>query len=115
MMIVLVAFVAKSIVPVGFMPVFNKDGFTQIVICSGMGEKTITIPDEGTSPSKEQNHKTQDICSYGAATSAKVLLSDHFIVAYMPIILMVQTIYNHDTVLKLSTLFSFAARAPPHA
>lgn len=68
MMLMLLAFSLKAFLPAGFMPEV-KDGVMQIVICSGMDQKVISVPsDEADHGSSAAEH-----CPYQVLTSAKLL------------------------------------------
>ncbi len=75
MMLAVIAAVAlKALFPAGFMPAFDQDGFAQIVICSGMEQKTITVPVE-KEPAPAHRDAAKELCAYQLLAAAKLLLS----------------------------------------
>ncbi len=71
--LILLAFALKAFIPAGFMPDFTG-GMTKMVICSGMGEKTIYVPnDDNTSPPPEHSGSA-DYCAYQISSSSKDLM-----------------------------------------
>ncbi len=106
-----IGFALKAVLPVGFMP-DTKGGMVAMVVCSGMGEKTIYVPDDGNKNHAPQ-HEQKDYCPYQVLTQAKGLIDHapqilpavhHFINApALPSQVMVRTAWHSD----------FSARAPP--
>ncbi len=75
MMVLLLAFLVKAIIPAGFMPGATSDGYTTMVICSGMGEKTVLVPNDQNAPDEQSaDHGQNDLCAYQAASSQKILI-----------------------------------------
>ena len=73
-MMMVMAFVMKAIIPSGFMPE-SKNGFMEMVICSGMGEKTVLVPNSETPLSEHHNGTTaKEICAYQLLSSGKMIL-----------------------------------------
>lgn len=62
---VALALLVLALIPAGFMPSFGADGKIAIVICSGMGEKTIMV-DADDAPASDQG---TDACPYFLAQS----------------------------------------------
>lgn len=112
---VALAFAVKALLPAGFMPVVNKDGFTQIVICSGMGEKTITVPSDEAPSQEHQETSSDKVCAYQVLASAKPLLSPPNFVLPAPPILRDDFVSLDDTAPTTFTILSFDARGPPLA
>lgn len=108
-------FVIKSILPVGFMPVINKDGFTQIVICSGIGQKTITVPSDDAPAKEHQDTPSDKVCAYQILASAKPLLSPPAVIVPAPAILRVDFKAHNDQTPVAISVVSFDARGPPLA
>lgn len=71
MMLMLLAFSLKAFLPNGFMPEI-KDGAVQIVICSGVGQKTISVP-AGEADHGRHKSSSAEQCPYQVLTSAKLL------------------------------------------
>lgn len=63
--LVAVALLVLTLIPAGFMPAFDADGKVAIVICSGMGEKTVLV-DSDEAPGRD--HSAQ-ACPYFLAQS----------------------------------------------
>lgn len=112
MLFVLAAFAIKSVLPAGFMPETGK-GFTTLVICSGLGVKTISVPTDDAAPSGSHKKGSSQICAFGAVTTAQTLISlpplSFVSLAYIAAPLAQATsnieIYNSP--------FSLSARGPP--
>lgn len=66
----LLAVLVKSVFPAGFMPTVDKNGFTEIVICSGMGERTISVPNENAPTDHHEDKTSSGICSFATLASA---------------------------------------------
>lgn len=124
MLTALLAVLVKSLFPAGFMPAYNDAGFTELVICSGMGEKTIRIPafgDSGepgtaTDPSDHGGDKTADghpPCPFSLVASAKLLLPAVPAIVALPAFLRVPTDVFPIIRPKTSPLLAFTARGPP--
>jgi len=115
LLLVVFTFTLKAVLPAGFMPVINKDGFTEIVICSGMGEKTIKIPsDESPSPDHKDDQAGK-ICAYQVLASGKTLLSLPAFAIPTPVLSreVVQFIVENKPTTTVT--LSFDARGPPSA
>ncbi len=115
MMMIVLAFALKSVLPAGFMPVINKDGFTQIVICSGMGEKTITVPADENPSSDHKEDQASKICAYQVLASGKILLSPPAFTLPAPVVSRSPIKLFNDQSPHTTTILSFAARGPPSA
>ncbi len=63
LMLLALSFVVRAVVPAGFMPAQN--GTYELVVCSGMGVKTVLMNADGT-PAENSGHKEKqsDICAY---------------------------------------------------
>jgi hypothetical protein len=65
MMIVLLALICQFLIPAGFMPNLTGAGKTALVICSGMGEKTIFVDAAGSgSDQTPASSHSGDTCPY---------------------------------------------------
>lgn len=113
LLFVAVAFVVKAFLPSGFMPVVNKDGFTQIVICSGMGEKTITVPSDDMPSQDHQNAPSDKVCAYQILASAKLLFTPPALTIPAPSILRDDFVSPDETTHVTFVTLSFDARGPP--
>lgn len=69
MMLMLLAFAVKALIPAGFMPDYGN-GFMKLVICSGMGEKTILVPASDNSPHDQGTELSDEHCAYQTLTFA---------------------------------------------
>jgi hypothetical protein len=64
--LVFLAFAMQSIIPAGFMPDINASAAgTKLVICSGIGEKTIYLDQDG----QPVEHKEFSKCAYSILSS----------------------------------------------
>jgi hypothetical protein len=113
LMMMVTAIVFKAIVPAGFMPE-SRSGLLEIVICSGIGEKTVFVPNshEPSAEYPDDNH-VKDICAYQVLASGKILLP--LILTFLPISNVEQVLH---AILADKNLFSglqssFEARGPP--
>ena len=72
------AILAQAMIPLGYMPSFNKNAGSFITICSGFSTKTVYIdspspfPDEQNNHGNRDNHKSNHCIFTGAAI--KILL-----------------------------------------
>lgn len=115
-MMITLAFALKAILPVGFMPVVNKDGFTQIVICSGIEEKTITVPsDKGPASGHHEDGKADKVCAYQVLSSGKIILFPPILAIDTPVMPHAVVEISKENPLPSNTNFSFTARGPPSA
>lgn len=113
----MLAFTLKAVLPAGFMP-GHKDGLMALVICSGMGEKTIFVPAEENAPAP-QDHRDgkaeKSVCAYQAVVSGKTLIPTPVVAFATPIAVLSHEI-EADEQRPLSSLSrSFEARGPPRA
>lgn len=110
--LLLLAFALKALIPAGFMPGQGEGGMTALVICSGMGEKTIFVPaDSAPSPAKES--ASSDPCAYHLAALQKNIIS-------APPILPLPSLQNSDIApaapaanLSTPVILAAAPRGPP--
>ncbi len=69
---VVLAFLLQSFIPTGFMPGTTRDGKVAVVICSGMGEKTVYV-DPGSIPGDRESdhpqHLSVKVCPYFSTIS----------------------------------------------
>jgi hypothetical protein len=106
----------KSVLPAGFMPTVNADGFTEIVICSGMGEKTITVPsDENTDSPHEEDRQASEVCAYQILASGKILLNAPAFALAAPAMTTLPSAFASDRIVFAASNRSFTARGPPSA
>ncbi len=57
--VIFIAFLLQATIPLGFMPDFESRSGTALVICSGYGEKTVYVDDDG-----QQGHHAAKPCAY---------------------------------------------------
>ncbi len=110
----LAAFLLKAAIPAGYMPGAGSDGYTTLVICGAMGEKTVRVPIGDAAPSQE-DHMGDKACAYHLAGMQKILLSAP------PVIIVPQPtpdapvyIFPRAVLLSENTL-SYDPRGPPRA
>ncbi len=74
----LLAFVVRSLVPVGFMPGHNAGSTYPMVICSGAGPVTINVPADKLpfNPHPHSSHETMP-CTYAQGLAQGMLLADY--------------------------------------
>lgn len=112
MMVTALAF--KAIIPAGFMPE-SKGGFMELVICSGMGEKTIIVPSEDPQSPSHQNKKADKACAFQALTSGKALVPAPIALLPVPDVTQVPAVISNNSVAPSFYQLSFEARGPPSA
>jgi hypothetical protein len=71
--VLLLLFLVKSFVPIGFMPNISlaslNEPFQAVVICSGLEEKTILVDQDGNEVSQTSDHQTnKNICEFSITT-----------------------------------------------
>lgn len=115
MTVLLVALLIKSVLPTGFMPSFDKNGFTQITICSGLGEKTINIPSEKLPLSEHHKEQAEKICSFQLLASAKGLLNITSLTLSIFNVLVIEFPSPTERETSPSFNLSESARGPPLA
>lgn len=111
-MLVLLALVLKGLLPAGFMPAPSKDGMMEMVICSGMGEKTILVP-AGDAPASGHAENTDKVCAYQTVTGQKIILAPPSLLVPPPVLITAPDITGGETRLSQNAPSSFAARGPP--
>ncbi len=110
MMVLILAFALKALIPAGFMP-GAQGGFTKMVICSGTGERTVMVPN-GDAPAPSHDQKDQS-CAYHLAASQK------FLTALPPSLPSIDIqpdevfAFENESVVTLTPLHSLGARGPP--
>lgn len=114
-LLVILAVFLKSAIPAGFMPAFDKEGFTQIVICSGMGQKTITVPSDDAPATDHQDDASGKVCAYQMLASGKTILPPPVAVIPAPIVTRVFSAIAEDVHAASAPALSFQARGPPIA
>lgn len=109
----LAALACKALIPAGFMPA-GKAGLIKLVVCSGMGEKTILVPAD-TAPSSENHGReaAKDLCPYQILSSGKSIIPVvHFLA--VPELHVVNIVFTRpDPFLSSSEKHAHAARGPP--
>ncbi len=114
-MMMVAAFALKAIIPAGFMPE-NKNGFMEMVICSGMGEKTILVPNSETPSSEHDNDTTaKEVCAYQVLASGKVLVPAPVLAFLEPQPEKLFVDITDDRFIISTNSLSFEARGPPSA
>lgn len=111
-LLVLVAFALSSLVPVGFMPEFGDDGSYELVICSGMGTKTITV--QGDSPKADTDHAEKpSVCAYQTFAAAQSVDPVPAVYLPAPVIALGQSFFPSDIAPSQTAYNSLTARGPP--
>lgn len=77
--LLLLAFVARALVPVGYMPDFSaaSKGVFKVTICSQMGNKTISLDVNGKPVPKQQGNHQDQPCAFTGMAAAAVPVLDH--------------------------------------
>lgn len=115
LMVMVAAFALKAIIPAGFMPE-TKNGFMELVICSGMGEKTVLVPMDDAAPSEHQDDKSsKDICSYQVLSSGQILVPVALATLPAPTLQAFSIAIPADGIVTSAHILSFEARGPPAA
>ncbi len=111
MAVIMVALVVKSLIPVGFMPALGQNGMVDIVICSGMGEKTISVAsDFGDAP---PHSKTENQCPFNILTSAKLFFSAPAILIIPMAFITAPIVGAYQTFVSSFKISALFARGPP--
>jgi hypothetical protein len=111
LLMVLAVFV-KSMIPAGFMPDVQS-GMIKMVICSGMGEKTIYVPTEDAPDHSQQPDQSNDHCAYQNFGTAKI---DHAVSenrAYDFSLVSEKIIYAEQNIISAFYPHSLSLRGPP--
>ena len=109
-LLALLGMAARAIIPAGFMPDFSVQAGTPFVICSGTGEKTIYVDDEGR-PLGESGHKAEQPCVFA--------LSFYAVSPFLPSVLVDPVIISiafnnpHAVQPEQSANFLYPIRGPP--
>jgi hypothetical protein len=114
-LLVILAVLVKSAIPAGFMPSFDKSGFTQIVICSGMGQKTITVPSDDAPATDHKDNASAKVCAYQMLASGKTILPPPVAIIPAPIVTRAFAVTIEHVHAAFSTTLPFEARGPPIA
>lgn len=114
-LLVVLALLLKSAIPAGFMPAFDQEGFTQIVICSGMGQKTVTVPSNDAPATDHQGNAASKVCAYQMLASGKTILPPPVAILSAPVVARVFAAIADDADAASVLSFSFEARGPPAA
>jgi len=115
LLMIALAFTLKAVIPAGFMPTVSKEGFTKIVICAGMGEKTILVP-SGETPSHNHHDGHEDkVCAYQVISSQKLLLNLPAIELSAPALVLLSNPVFPEAPVTAQTFVSLSARGPPAA
>lgn len=109
-----VAFVFKAVIPAGFMP-GSSDGTIAMVICSGMGEKTVYMPASQVPDGPDnQDSVAKDHCAYQLSASQKNILTPPvFIDAPTQIYTNLGYIWQDQAALFTHRALSYTPRGPP--
>ncbi len=114
LMLLLAAFAARALMPAGFMPSIAADGSYELVICSGMGEKTIRVSADGT-PLQDQGapQSGDGACAFQLTSLQKIIP----LIAYILLPLPEMDEYfamEHASALSSGVAISpYPARGPP--
>ena len=113
--LMLLAMILAALVPTGFMPSFGNGGKVAIVICSGMGSKTIMVDAADYAPAADhqQDDTDQSACPYFLAQVP--VTTDHGVLpapAPWPVT-SVSFLPAHDAPREFLTLPAPPARGPP--
>jgi hypothetical protein len=106
----LLAFSLKAFIPAGFMP-GKSAGLTKLVICSGVGQKTIYLPSD---KSEDKHESVTEHCAYNVTASFTFLLTPP--VFTPPSQSLIQTSPDIDHVaLGTKRILALSARGPPRS
>jgi len=112
-LLVVLAVVLKSVIPAGFMPVVGKDGFTQIVICSGIGQKTISVPSNDAPETDHKEDQAGKVCAWQILASGKTILSPPLAAIPAPILTRIVIKAADNAPVAAVYNLPFEARGPP--
>lgn len=104
-------FLAKSLVPLGFMPSFNQEHTTAITICSGINEIQIFVNDQGERVPNSTSHQSSQVCEFSLAS----IFTPYDVPAYVVASSFILSPVYSDKSLNLLSISAhqFHARAPP--
>lgn len=113
-LLVLAGFLIKALIPAGFMPAVPSHGLVEMVVCSGMGEKTILVHEDGSPAHKgEQKPSSSKLCDYHFLTGQKNLTVTDAVLVSAPLMQLRLTDEPPEQRLLSTRLSSFIARGPP--
>lgn len=112
LLVMALSFAVKAAIPAGFMP-DSKGGFTKLVICSGMGEKTVYVPADENPASGEKHASSADHCPYQTLTTAKIIPAPSIPLTIGSVIVAAEQVSADQIFLPALPLHSLAARGPP--
>ncbi len=104
-------FLAKSIVPLGFMPSFGGEHATAITICSSLDEVQIFVNDSGEKVPAPSDHRQSSICEFSLAS-----IFTHHDTPILSIVASFISAPDYDDAVSIPLTVSahhFHARAPP--
>ena len=106
-------FLAKSFVPLGFMPSFSaKDNVSAITICSGVDSIQIFVDENGQKvPAPNSTHDNSQICEFSLASIFSSVTAPDFEPFYVSFYERPQ--HTQDDITSLTVAHNFQARAPP--
>jgi hypothetical protein len=107
--LILAGLFLKTIIPAGFMPGF-QNGFMTLVICSGMGEKTIQVPVENSG--EEEHSAKPDHCAYQIFASYK-FIDVPVAVMHQTAVVTFRHLWIDESAVHRFTRISLTARGPP--
>lgn len=115
LLFVAAAFLLRAFLPSGFMPSVSVDGSYELVICSGMGEKTIRVSADGTQEDSNPSSGEDGACAFQMVSSQKhipvtLFLAIPFLEIIAPDFSLTPIFHADDTAQK-----TYAARGPPSA
>lgn len=113
LVLVLLAFALKGLLPAGFMPSVSQDGFMEMVICSGMGEKTVLVPANGGPDAPDHKESTDTVCAYQMVSAQKLISAPPAFLLPLPVFAPAPNTARAETGILSSIRISFAARGPP--
>lgn len=110
-MLMVAAFLLKALIPAGFMP-GAEGGMAKLVICSGLGEKTIYVPADGQ-PSSDHKKSSGEHCAYQVLASLKNFVTPPQILLPLPqnVFIANETATQQVITSRIDT--PFTARGPP--
>lgn len=110
-MVLLAAFLFRALVPVGFMPEIGKSGAMQLVVCSGVTHKTVTVDPAGSVPAP-QKAVSEMPCGFAVGTAGVEPAQLATVSAPLSVFLATQPAAPQPSAPQWQAL-SHASRAPP--
>lgn len=117
LVLLLSGLLVKAFIPAGFMPAAgNAETLVRMVICSGMGEKTIFVHGDGTPLEKKHNgpdKPLRKLCDYQFLSGQKSLVPGEALTLIHPAPSLFMPVIAYTDDIPKPVFSFFTARGPP--